>query len=73
MKNLLLVLAALLVVAGCGDSDRGELPPPAKEMTQEEINAMPPQARAAMESAQKAGQESKARAEANAAAQQGGR
>jgi hypothetical protein len=44
-------------LAGCADSgDRGAPPPKAKAMTEAEKQAMPPEARAAMESAMKQGQ-----------------
>lgn len=58
MKYGLLVMALLgLSLVGCSGEDKGEAPPPQKEMTQAEIDAMPPQARAAMEAAKKRGEE----------------
>lgn len=58
MKQSLLVVAILgLTLVGCSGEDKGEAPPPQKPMTQAEIDAMPPQARASMEAAQKRGEE----------------
>ena len=58
MKLSLLAVAVLgLTLVGCSGEDKGEAPPPQKQMTQAQIDAMPPQARAAMEAAQKRGQE----------------
>ena len=56
MGKLSIMLLIGLVAVGCTGSDAGELPPAAKPMTQAEIDAMPPQARAAMENAQQQGQ-----------------
>jgi len=56
MKQLVMLLGVVILCAGCtGGGDAGEAPPPRKAMTQAEIDAMPPQARAAMEAAQKRG------------------
>jgi hypothetical protein len=51
MKNLIVLGCIVLVAAGCSGADPGQLPPPHKQMTQAEIDAMPPQARASMQSA----------------------
>ncbi len=57
MKHGLLILALMgLTLVGCSGEDKGEAPPPQKPMTQAEIDAMPPQARAAMENAKKQGE-----------------
>ncbi len=57
MKSSLLAVAILgLTLVGCSGEDKGEAPPPTKQMTQAEIDAMPPQARAAMENAKKQGE-----------------
>ena len=56
MKLSLLAVAGLgLTLVGCSGEDKGEAPPPQKPMTQAEIDAMPPEARKAMESAMKQG------------------
>jgi hypothetical protein len=59
MRNLgILLVVALAMATGCSSGgDTGTAPPPAKPLTQAEIDAMPPQARAAMEAAQKRGEE----------------
>lgn len=58
MKKLGVLVFLAMAIGGCsGGSDPGEMPPPRKPMTQAEIDAMPPQARAAMEAAQKRGEE----------------
>jgi len=56
MKKLGILLLLGSVIVGCNPGgDAGELPPARKPMTKADIDAMPPQARAAMESAQKNG------------------
>lgn len=40
------LLVGLILLGGCAQEDRGELPPPPKTYTEEEIAAMPPQAQA---------------------------
>lgn len=57
MKLALAILVVGFALVGCEKQDAGELPPPTKPMTQAELDAMPPQARAAMENAQKRGAE----------------
>lgn len=46
----------VLTLFGCEGEDRGQAPPPRPPMTEEDKAAMPPEARAAMENAMKAGQ-----------------
>lgn len=55
MKLAIATLIVGFALVGCEKQDAGELPPPPKPMTQAELDAMPPQARAAMENAQKQG------------------
>ncbi len=59
MKNLAILSILALAVAGCsgGAGDQGAPPPPPKPMSQAEIDAMPPEARAAMEAAKQRGAE----------------
>jgi outer membrane murein-binding lipoprotein Lpp len=54
-QRILAVLLIVTVLCGCESEDKGTPPPPAKPLTQDQINAMPPEARAAMESAQRQG------------------
>lgn len=51
MKNLIVLGCIVLVSVGCSGSDTGQLPPPQKPMTQAQIDAMPPEARASMQNA----------------------
>lgn len=39
------VLASAMALAGCGKDSAGELPPPAKAPSEEELKQMPPEAR----------------------------
>lgn len=46
-------LVGLTLVSGCSDvSDKGELPPPPKTYTEEELSKMPPEAAARIRQAQ---------------------
>lgn len=51
MKQLILFIGVAVVSVGCSGGDPGQAPPPHKAMTQAEIDAMPPEARASMQSA----------------------
>ena len=56
MKVAAFLLVVGIALVGCEQQDAGAPPPPTKPMTQAELDAMPPQARAAMENAKKQGE-----------------
>jgi outer membrane lipopolysaccharide assembly protein LptE/RlpB len=71
MRKTMICLAAVLalaLLAGCGEAERGEVPPPPKTYTEEEIAAMPPQAqqriRQQQQYSEKMSEANKSRAEA---------
>ncbi|AIE84823.1 hypothetical protein [Fimbriimonas ginsengisoli] len=51
----LLIAIASGLSAGCNSSDSGTVPPPTAPLTQDQLDKMPPEARAAAQNASKAG------------------